>query len=214
MFDIDEFVDIIKSTSGENLFNPYTDSCIHDSEGACGLREKNLRTYLGVVGRTDTIVIGEAPGYLGCRRTGIPFTDNDHLDKVAKIYNLNNLNRTTKTGKEKENSSLYMWRTIEKLPEPPFVWNIIPLHPHDEDNQFSNRTPNKMDYLSTKKVISYLLKNGDFERIIAVGRVAETHLINMGYRCLYVRHPSFGGSKIFEQQILQLFEKPTSMQTT
>lgn len=213
-FNIDEFVDILKSITGEYLFNPYTDSCIHDAKGGSDLREKNLRKYLEVIEKSDTIVIGEAPGYLGCRRTGIPFTDNDHLDKVAKIYKISRLSKATKSGKDKENSALYMWRTIQELSDPPFVWNIIPLHPYDSDNQLTNRTPNKMDYLNTKNAISYLLEHGNFERIIAVGRVAEMHLINMGYKCFYVRHPSHGGSSIFREQIQNLFDKPASMQTT
>jgi len=160
---------------------------------------------LKAINTCDAILIGEAPGYIGCRRTGIPFTDNSHLGSVADTYNLGKLNIATKSGKDKENSALYMWRAMTRLNNPPFVWNLIPLHPY-KDNQLTNRTPVKRDFENTKELIIYLLENGNFTKIYSVGRIAEKYLGQMGYTSTYIRHPSHGGSVIFKNQIREYFD--------
>ncbi len=207
MFDRYKFIEILKSIEGVNLFNPYTDTCDQcDGEDAAKIRENNLLEYLKVVDSTNSIIVGEAPGYLGCRRTGLPFTDNDHLSIVQRIFGLGEMKQATITGKNRENSALFMWRTIGRLKKPPFVWNLIPLHPYKRDKQLSNRTPIKKDYHVSNIAIEYLLENGGFDKIIAVGRIAEKYLGEMGYECTYVRHPSHGGSGIFKEAILREFD--------
>ncbi len=206
MFDTEEFIRLIKSQSGKGLFNQYSSRCeLHDREDAAKIRENNLREYLNAVKTCDSILIGEAPGYIGCRRTGIPFTDNSHLGSVSTTYDLGKMNMATKSGKDKENSALYMWREMSRLDKPPFVWNLIPLHPY-KDNQMTNRTPVKRDFENTKEVILYLLEHGKFSKFFAVGRIAEKYLEQLGYSSTYIRHPSHGGSNIFKKTILNNFE--------
>lgn len=206
MFDTEKFIQLIKSQSGRDLFNQYSSKCdLHDRDDAPHIREDNLREYLNAVNSCDSILIGEAPGYIGCRRTGIPFTDNSHLKSVSDTYNLCKLNTATKSGKDKENSALYMWREISRLNNPPFVWNLIPLHPYKQ-GPLKNRTPVKRDYENTKDVIIYLLENGNFNQFYSVGRIAEKYLEGLGHSSTYIRHPSHGGSTIFKRQIRQYFD--------
>ncbi len=206
MFDTEEFIRLIKSQSGKGLFNQYSGRCeLHDGEEAPLIRENNLREYLNAVKSCDSIIIGEAPGYIGCRRTGIPFTDNSHLSVVSTTYGLDKLNTATKSGKDKENSALYMWREMSRLDNPPFVWNLIPLHPY-KDSQMTNRTPVKRDFENTSEVILYLLKHGNFTKLYSIGRIAEKYLAKMGYSSTYIRHPSHGGSVIFKNQIREYFK--------
>ena len=49
----------------------------------------------------DYILVGEAPGHLGCRKTGVAFTDESNLSRVNKLFNIN-LELATKTGNSKE----------------------------------------------------------------------------------------------------------------
>ena len=80
MFDAEEFISLLKSLSGKNLFNPYTDECsLHDRKDGARIRERNLRKYLSALSKTKTLILGEAPGFLGCIRSGLPFTDTRHL---------------------------------------------------------------------------------------------------------------------------------------
>lgn len=207
MFVIDKLVEKIKSISGPNLFNPYTDVCpFHDKKNAAKIRERNLRQYLEVVTQTNKIIIGQSPGYIGCRRTGLPFTDNRHIKTVMEIYNIKDLKVATKSGKDKENSSYFIWKSLSKLNYHPFIWNVIPSHPFQENNQLSNRTPNQKDLAISKNVIKYLLERGGFKDIYAIGKIAEKWLLTLGYPCKYIRHPSFGGSRIFAKQISFTFQ--------
>ncbi|MCY3413909.1 MAG: uracil-DNA glycosylase [Candidatus Heimdallarchaeota archaeon] len=195
----------MKSLEGPLLFNPYIDTCVdHDVVSASEIRESNLRIYLESIQTTRSILVGEAPGYLGCRRTGLPFTDNHHLDVVSSLYGLPKFKQATKSGKNNENSALYMWRELKNLEYPPFVWNLIPLHPFGKESQLSNRTPIKRDFEISKTAITYLLNTGEFDQILAIGRVAEKYLIQLGYSVTYVRHPSHGGSTIFKNQLKSL----------
>jgi hypothetical protein len=51
MFDIEEFIQLIKSQSGKDLFNQYSSKCeLHDTNNAAFIRENNL-LYLKVIGK-------------------------------------------------------------------------------------------------------------------------------------------------------------------
>lgn len=207
MFSIDEFISILKSLKGSELFNPYTDTCpINDEPNSHEIREKNLRKYLKAIYQTNTLIVGEAPGYLGCRRTGLPFTDNRHLEVVQQIYGLERLEIATTKGKDKEQSALFMWRVNRELKHPPFVYNIVPLHPYKKGKPLSNRTPRKSDYENTKAAITYLLENGGFKQVLAIGRVSEKHLKELGYDAKYIRHPAQGGSNEFTELMNKYLE--------
>lgn len=41
--------------------------------------------------------------------------------------------------------------------------------------------------------------------VVAVGRVAETALQNMGVASVYARHPSFGGNHEFRKAVLDVY---------
>jgi len=60
--------------SSESVFNQYQDKSILN----------NLKAYMKYLlqYKPDVLLIGEAPGYRGCRLTGIPFTSGDVITEI------------------------------------------------------------------------------------------------------------------------------------
>ena len=107
---------------------------------------------------------------------------------------------------KKERSATFMWEVMEKLKNPPMMWNIIPFHPHEPNNRSTNRTPNKRDYEISKPIIDLFFDSFKFKRYFAVGRIAEKYLTKMGYDVTYIIHPSHGGSTLFKEGMYEYFE--------
>lgn len=194
-------------TTDRNLFNPYTDICpVYDNKMSIEYRKLNLFNYLVALPQmTEGILIGEAPGHHGCRKTGLAFTDERSYDRVKKYVGFYPL-IATNDGEHKETSALHVWNTIDELGKPLFLWNIVPFHPYEsEDDQLTNRKPTKQEVQDAGKITRMLLDSVDFDNIVAIGRVAEKQLNDMGYDVTYVRHPSYGGSTKFREGILEIF---------
>ena len=76
------------STRLPSVFNPYSECCpTHDRPGADALRTQNLVRWLtaSLESRVDTMWIARDLGYRGGRRTGLPLTDEIHLNQ-AGVY--------------------------------------------------------------------------------------------------------------------------------
>ncbi len=92
------------------------------------------------------------------------------------------------------------------MKNPPLLWNLIPFHTFkSNENPLTNRTPTRRDYFASERVIKYFFNNFEFEKIYAIGRIAEKYLDKLGFKTEYVRHPSMGGSNIFKESILEKF---------
>lgn len=208
MFDTEHFLHMLVNTdTGNMLFNPYAHFCVeHDYSFAPFIRKDNLRLLLHKIDQFDTILVGEAPGHLGCRKTGIAFTDELTLSKAGKIYNIDEFDTATLNGNSKEASATFMWKVLEKLKNPPLMWNIIPFHPHEKDKPLSNRTPNRDDYHIAEDVINYFFNTTKFKKYFAIGRHAEKYLKKLGLNPIYIRHPSHGGSNEFKEGMYKYFE--------
>lgn len=229
-FNIEELISMLQDLSIEGLFNPYIDKCTLDMTGAPMIRTNNLKKYLTIFNISKDIFFGESGGYLGLRRSGLPFCDERHMKVVSEVHGLEPLYVATKGGRNKEISALAVWTILQELKSPPCLWNIQPLHPYKISNntsmqllnQLTNRAPTKKDYEATKHIAEYIIKNGNFERIFAVGKVAYKYLSAMDESIIgdvepiLLRHPSHGGANIFKEQVASYFElkEPLTKETT
>lgn len=128
-----------------NVYNQYSYQYQENS-----IRRDNLLIYLNQMYelKPKVILVGEAPGYRGCRLTGVPFT-SEHLL-------MNNMEGLGLFGKEKgyrlasnkekllkEATATIIWETLIKHDAVALGWNAFPFHPHKKDNEKSNRAPLK-----------------------------------------------------------------------
>lgn len=172
------------------------------------IRRNNLQAYLEKMIHIEptVLLLGEAPGYNGCRKTGIPF--------VSEYVLLNNdffqvgENKFRCEGNQKEPSATIIWETLDKHPIKPLIWNTFPFHPYKNDKPNSNRKPKSKEIEEYKIFFEKLLEIfNTINSIIAVGKVAEKHMSNLPYETHYVRHPSRGGATEFSKGYKELYEQ-------
>ncbi|MEF3368066.1 uracil-DNA glycosylase [Methylocystis sp. 9N] len=189
-----------------DVFNPYRHNCAaHDAPHAAALRQNNLIAYLeaAIALRPETAWIGRDLGYRGGRRTGLPLTDEAHLEAFAKAFGAKGLSKATRTETCRERTAAEIWRAIGALEAPPFLWNAFPFHPHEADAPFGNRAHRRVEFDACAEILKSALRIFDFETVYALGADASAALTRIGVPHKRLRHPSFGGHAQFRRQMAQ-----------
>jgi uracil-DNA glycosylase len=184
----------------DGLFNPWRDHCPSDASGN-GPVEKLERLASHLDCQAAYILIGEAPGYQGCRYSGIAFTSERLLSEGA-IPRLPMLSGRLSTRQLpfSEPSATVVWKTLYRLgiAERTILWNAVQLHPHQLDNIWTNRTPTPAEIELGAPALRLLIEAFPKAKLIAVGKKAEGLLQKMGVVVSgSVRHPAFGGAAEF-----------------
>lgn len=205
-----EFVeDLARTEVTPNVFNQYS---YKFEENA--IRRDNLLIYLREMSilKPKIILVGEAPGYRGCRLTGVPFSSEYLLINNMEGMNLFGKDKGYKlpidTDKlTKEPTATIVWQTFIKYDLKVFGWNAFPFHPYKQGNMESNRTPLKKELLIGEKPLLRIIELFNIKNIIAMGNKAEESLNKLGINCDKVRHPAQGGKNDFVQGIRAIVEK-------
>ncbi len=189
------------------LFNPWQDRCPHDAAGN-GPVEKLNRLALHLDCNPEFILAGEAPGYQGCRYSGIAFTSERLLGEgaIPRIPALTG-RLSTRRLPFSEPSATIVWNTLHRLgiEERTILWNAMQLHPHRSDNLWSNRTPTPSEISLGEPALRILIEAFPDAKIIAVGKKAEWLLHEMGIPTVgSVRHPANGGATQFSAGLKDL----------
>ncbi len=178
--------------STKNTFNPYQNDKV----------AKNLKLYFEYLynrKQTDVLLIGEAPGYAGCRITGIPFTSGE-LIRNSNIDILKILNPNIFLDKiESEKTATIVWDYLKNKNKLPIFWNSFPFHPFNIGDESSNRAPSDEEIDEGKFYIQELVKIFKPKTIASIGRKGEKILKNIypNEHIQYIRHPSYGGKLDF-----------------
>jgi uracil-DNA glycosylase len=189
------------------LFNPWRDHCPHDAAGN-GPAQKQERLALHLDCNPKFILAGEAPGYQGCRYSGIAFTSERLLGEgaIPRIPALSG-RLSTRRLPFSEPSATIVWKTLFRLgiAERTILWNAMQLHPYHPDNLWSNRTPTRDQISLGEPALRILIEAFPAAKIIAVGKKSEGLLYNMGIPTAgSVRHPANGGATEFSQGLKDL----------
>ncbi len=192
---------LAQSATAADTFNEYAPG---DANNA--IRRSNLRLYLRTMAarRPKTLLVMEAPGYRGCRLTGVPVTSRKVL--LEGLPALNMFGReagyrdVADEGFERvygEQSATIVWSTLSDLGALPFIWNSFPFHPHRLGRPLSNRKPRAAEIKLGAVFLRRILAMWSFERVIAVGNVAYETVCADGTACQKLRHPAQGGKNDF-----------------
>ena len=204
-----EFVEELATTEvTQNVYNQYSYENPENS-----IRRDNLLIYLEQMSKLKPkmILVGEAPGYRGCRLTGVPFTSDYLLMKNIKGLDLFGEDKGYKLATKgdrlfKEATATIIWDTLVKYEFMILSWNAFPFHPYKQGNLESNRTPLKKELLIGEKPLLKMIEMFNIEKVIAVGNKAEESLNKLGFNCNKVRHPAQGGKNDFVEGIRLLKE--------
>ncbi len=193
--------DLAQVELSADAFNEYAPG---DANNA--IRRENLRLYLRTMAARNptTLLVMEAPGYRGCRLTGVPVTSRKILLEGLprlEMFSVEAGYRDVKDiGFERvygEQSATIVWGTLANLSLLPFIWNTFPFHPHKLGQPLSNRRPRKSEIELALPFLMRLLEYWRFEKVIAVGNVAHETMIGQGIDCWKIRHPAHGGKNEF-----------------
>ena len=189
------------------LFNPWADHCPHDAQGN-GPEAKLERLAAHLDCQPEFILAGEAPGYQGCRYSGIAFTSERLLGEgVIPRIAASPMRLSTRRLPFSEPSATIVWKTLYRLgiAERTILWNAMQLHPHRADNLWSNRTPTPDEITLGEPAMRMLIEAFPQAKIVAVGKKAEGLLGEMGVQVAgAVRHPANGGATEFSKGLQAL----------
>jgi hypothetical protein len=182
------------------LFNPWQDHCPHEVAGD-GPHPRLGRLARHLDCDPAFILVGEAPGYQGCRYSGIAFTSERLLleGAIPRIPALPD-RLSTRRLPFSEPSATIVWKTLCRLgiAERTILWNALQLHPHRLGEPWSNRTPAPGELALGAPALHLLIAAFPSAGIVAVGRKAEYLLTAMGITpAATVRHPANGGATLF-----------------
>jgi uracil-DNA glycosylase len=158
-------------------------------------RLANLRAHLADrAGGCGLLLVGEAPGHLGCRFSGIAFTAERQLPPERRT--------STHPAGYSEASATIVTRVLAELglDAGTVRWNAVPTHPHQPGQPRSNRTPTAGEIEQGRMLLAELVDALAPARVVAVGRIASGLLPGVPY----VRHPARGGATAFRQGLTEL----------
>jgi len=193
--------------SSESLFNLYGDRVDHlDVDDAASIRQENLRAYLAAYDDEPPLfLLAEAPGPWGCRFSGVPITAEAQL--VDPDFPIDGAPTSREQEPHTEYSAGIFWRVLQPVFPHFFVWNSVPLHPHDPGEPLSIRNPRRSEVRTWERLTSELLDLLQPERIVGIGRKAERAVEEIGVDVTYVRHPSQGGATKFTHGIADIVDE-------
>lgn len=204
----DRFVKELAAINLPNVFNPYTDECVaHDRKGAAKVRRSNLSSYLRAIENigADTIWMGRDLGYRGGRRTGLALTDESHLSLMKECYPGSKPSRATVGPAVAERTATEIWAALRQLRLPPLLWNVFPFHPHEEQDEMTNRRFSAGELQAVDALNRELVRWLKIRRIVCIGQDAAKYAATFGIEVECIRHPSYGGVKDFREGIQRLY---------
>jgi uracil-DNA glycosylase len=210
MIKLENFVEELAAAGVmSNVYNQYSYEVQENT-----IRRKNLLVYLNQMYKIKpkVILVGEAPGYRGCRLTGVPFTSDyllmNNMEGLSLFGRESGYSLTQEKDKLlKEATATIIWETLIKYDLMALAWNAFPFHPHKKENGESNRTPLKSELLIGERFLVKMIEMFDIKKVVAVGNKAEESLKKLNISADKVRHPAQGGKAQFVEGIRKIKEQ-------
>ncbi len=208
---LDAFTHRLIDYQASGVFNQYAEVNLdYDRPDAAERRRGNMRRYLDVFRDAAYVLVSEAPGYAGCRFSGVSFTDERFLfgpQPLAWVREAGGFQRASRDDRPltREMSATIVWGALGDRRDIVF-WPAFPYHPVGARGPLSNRAPRRSELLAGREILRWFLHELYPDRtLVAVGRHGQAALGALGYgNVAYVRHPAQGGASAFRQGIAGL----------
>jgi hypothetical protein len=199
--------------SRPGLFNPWLDWCEADERGhpQAGPAGRRARLAAHLDCEPRYLLIGESPGWRGCRYSGVPFTSERQLidGSIPRMPPLRQrLTRDSPSGGPlAEPSATIVWNTLRalRIAEHVVLWNALQLHPHRPGTAWSNRRLASAELGLGAPALELLLDTFPDARVIAIGKRSEELLRELDVLPNgLLRHPAYGGAREFAEGLRRL----------
>lgn len=169
------------------------------SRAGNAVRRKNLLGYFSKMREISpkVLMVGEAPGYRGCGRTGVMFSSEKLMLQHPFFAEKTMFGVEDPSAAMAELSASIVWKTFDNLKFYPLMWATYPFHTHKPGDPASNRAPRPEEVLLGREFLKRVMDLFKIEKVVAVGRVAEHNLADLGIVATPIRHPSHGGAVLF-----------------
>ncbi|MHC3993277.1 uracil-DNA glycosylase [Thiomicrolovo sp. ZZH C-3] len=163
----------------------------------------NLQCYLQQLRALEPalLLVGEAPGYNGCRLTGIPFSSEALVAEGVLdglLFTARHGYRVARPPYTREQSAGTVWEVLQRHRTAALCWNAFCFHPHAAGSPDSNRKPTNKEIESAAPFLRRLLELfPSVTTVVAVGNSAEEALKRLQIPHIKVRHPARGGKPAF-----------------
>lgn len=193
-----EFARFVREISAVRIgstVNPYAREHARadlDRADAAETRAENLLAYLASRRGAELLLVGEAPGYRGCRFSGIPFTSERSL--APDRWTSRRLDGW------QEQSATIVHGVLGELgmEEATVLWNAMPLHPAGS-TPLTNRRPTAAELRAGAAWLHRLIELLRPRQVVAISRAAAAVLPGAPV----LRHPAHGGADVFRAQLAQ-----------
>lgn len=206
---ITRFIAAVGEPRLAGMFNPWGESCPTETEKN-GYLARRRRLEIHMDRSPRVVIIGEAPGYQGCRYSGVAFTSERLLYQGA-IPGMGVVPRiTTRPRPWSEPSATMVWEALYQLglAEETVMFNAVPWHPMGTDGIHSNRTPTPAEVEAGAPFLQQFLAIYPGVPVVALGNTAAGLLERIGVQASAVRHPANGGAPKFRAGMAELFGRP------
>jgi len=200
----EDFITELSQVKLDAVFNPYSECCpVYDLPESPECRRDNLASVLRAAWKMQgcSLWIARDLGYRGGRRTGLPLTDEVHLAHFSQAWGGLPLRKATVGPPVAERTAAVIWSMLQRLQQQVLLWNLFPLHPHQDDDPMSNRIHTTAERRIGEIFLIKLLSEVKPGKIVAIGGDAALTLLRLGIPHVRVRHPSYGGQQEFYKGI-------------
>jgi hypothetical protein len=211
MRSLDILFDYLSRFHAPDVFNQYAEvNPAYDRRDGAERRRENLRRYLECFRDAAYVLVSEAPGYAGCRFSGVSFTDERFLfgdQPLPWVHAAGSFLRASRDDRplSREMSATIVWSALGDRRDIVF-WPAFPWHPMGLRGPMSNRAPRREELRTGCEVLQCFLETLFPGRaLVAVGRHAHNSLAALGHGDVrYIRHPAQGGATAFRRGIAEL----------
>ncbi len=157
----------------------------------------------------DLLLVGEAPGYNGARRTGVPFTSERlllaGLGPLGQFGAAQGFALATDDGRlSAEPTATIVYRELGAHGLFAIGWNAYPCHPHRPGADQSNRPPRVGELALGRPFLARVRALFPTLPVAAMGNVAAASLTALGIPHTKLRHPAQGGATLFAEGLRAL----------
>lgn len=200
----ESYLDRLAGLRVAGCHNPWGETNADEAPGnGPEARLERLRRHFSV--RPRMVLVGEAPGYQGCRVTGVAFSSEALMLEGAIPRCDAGTRLSTRDRPWREPSATVVWSSLylAGLAECCWLTNAFPLHPYGE-GALSNRTPKAAERAIGLEWLVELLGFAGEAVVGAVGQQAADALESAGIGHAKLRHPAYGGASEFRSGLMAL----------